>query len=125
MFKSRWTIRGLVRGLSAAFVVLCIITLCLIADPPRSFSERAESGRTVDIQKNDPVLRQAMDKGRSSLEQFLAKARNPAADTDGYAVKVGIPAGRNTEYFWVNDFTAAGDTFTGKINNEPRYTSLV
>jgi len=70
-------------------------------------------------------MREAMDKARSSLQQFLEKVKKPEANTDGYAVKVGVPAGPDTEYFWVNEFAIAGDKFSGKINNEPRYTTLV
>jgi uncharacterized protein YegJ (DUF2314 family) len=113
------------RYLAIAFIVLCVIALCLFADPPRSVSERAEGGETFNVQEDDPLMLQAMDRARSSLEQFLAKAKKPDVDTDGYAVKVGIPAGRVTEYFWVNDFAMTGENFSGKIDNEPRYTTLV
>ena len=113
------------RYFAAAVIVLCVVLLCLIADPPRSISQRAESGETEDVRRDDPAMRQAIDKARSSLEQFLAKVKNPAADTEGYAVKIGIPAGQDTEYFWVNEFAITGDKFSGKINNEPQHTTLV
>jgi len=114
-----------VKYLPVAVVLLCIVLLCLVADPPRSISERAARGKTEDVQKDDPVMLLAMNKARASLGQFIEKVKKPDVDTDGYAVKVGIPAGRVTEYFWVNELAIAGDKFSGKLNNEPRYTTLV
>ena len=55
---------------------------------------------------------------------FLALAASPRAGTLGYALKVAISDGRNTEYFWVNRFSNSGSTFNGNLGNQPRLVKL-
>lgn len=68
----------------------------------------------------EPAMREAFDKARASLDDFLHKAKAPPANTTGYAVKVGISDGRNIEYFWINQFAEKADGYSGQVNNKPR-----
>jgi uncharacterized protein YegJ (DUF2314 family) len=100
---------------------LAAALLCLPAlSSAQSITERAEKDQTIDMRNEEPAMRRAMEKARATLDEFLVKAKQPAAGTDSYAVKVAVPEGPNTEYFWVNDFTWSDASFTGRINNEPR-----
>ena len=65
-------------------------------------------------------MRDAFRKAGATLDEFLSVAASPRAGTSGYALKVAISDGKNTEYFWVNGFSRARDRFTGILNNEPR-----
>ncbi|HEY2977162.1 MAG TPA: DUF2314 domain-containing protein, partial [Burkholderiaceae bacterium] len=53
------------------------------------------------------------------------KAKQQPAGTSSYALKVRIQEGRDTEYFWVEEFTWSDGSFTGRINNEPRLVTSI
>lgn len=89
-------------------------------------TERAENNETTSMQSEEAVLmRRAAEKAQATLDDFLTKAMRPPAGTNSYAVKVGIPEGRDTEYFWVNEFTWSDSSFTGRINSEPRVVKSI
>ena len=70
--------------------------------------------------KIDPVMERAFGQARASLDQFLELARIPPPHLRGFALKVGITEDPDiVEYFWINDFTQSGESFSGKINNRP------
>jgi uncharacterized protein YegJ (DUF2314 family) len=66
-----------------------------------------------------PTMQKAYAKARSGLAEFLELSRSPPPHLSGFALKVGLGAGDNTEYVWIGNFSelAAGE-FTGLINNE-------
>ena len=72
------------------------------------------------MSREDPAMRAAFAKAAATLDEFLAKAAAPQAGTSNYALKVAISDGRDTEYFWVSDFSNEGDRFSGTLKNEPR-----
>jgi uncharacterized protein YegJ (DUF2314 family) len=69
---------------------------------------------------DDPALRRATDKAQATLDDFLAKAKQLPPGTSAHALKVQVQEGRDTETFWVEEFTWSDGSFTGKINNAPR-----
>ena len=80
----------------------------------------------VNMQDDDPAMRKAFQVARASLDDFLKLAKNPAANQQGLALKVGIMNGDDTEYFWITDFVPkGGGKFEGEINNEPRIVTAV
>ena len=83
-------------------------------------TERAQSNEMLNVQSEEPALRRAAEKAQATLDDFLAKAKQPPAGTSAYALRVRIQEGRDTEYFWVEEFTWSDGSFTGRINNEPR-----
>ena len=66
------------------------------------------------------AMRQATEKAQATLDEFLVKAQRLPAGTKAYAVRVGVQEGRDTEYFWVDEFSWSDGTFLGRINDEPR-----
>ncbi len=68
----------------------------------------------------EPAMREAFQKARATLDEFLAAAARPKEGTSDYALKVAISDGKNTEFFWVNAFSRQGGRFAGTLNNEPR-----
>ena len=71
------------------------------------------------------AMRQAAEKAQATLDDFLVKAKQPPAGTKAYAVMVGIQEGRDTEYFWINEFSWSDGTFMGRINDEPRLVKSI
>ena len=82
--------------------------------------DRVKRDEIAHMSSEEPAMRKAFEQARASLDTFLGKAKDPAAGTDRYALKVAISDGQNTEYFWVVDFSGDGKQFTGVLNNEPR-----
>ena len=68
----------------------------------------------------DPALRRAAEKAQATLSDFLTKAKLQPAGTSAFALKVKVQQGRDTEYFWLEEFTWTDGSFTGRINDEPR-----
>jgi uncharacterized protein YegJ (DUF2314 family) len=80
---------------------------------------------TTILQREDPALRRATEKAQATLDDFLTKAMRQPARTSSYALKVRIQEGRDTEYFWLDEFTWTDDSFTGRIRNEPRLVQSI
>ena len=72
-----------------------------------------------------PDMREAMRRARATLKEFLALAETPRRGTDAFAVKVAIREARETEYFWISDFTRSDSRFSGRIDNTPRLVKRV
>lgn len=70
-------------------------------------------------------MQRAFERARATLEEFLQKAKAPAAGTTSYSLKVGIRQGKDVEYFWVGNFSQTESGFVGTINNEPRMIKTV
>ena len=86
----------------------------------QSFTERAQNDETTNEPREPPALRRAAEKAQATLSDFLTKAKLQPAGTSAYALKVRIQEGRDTEYFWVEEFTWSDGSMTARINNEPR-----
>jgi uncharacterized protein YegJ (DUF2314 family) len=82
--------------------------------------ERAARDEIAYMGREEPAMREAFRKAGATLDEFLSVAASSALSTSGYALKVAVSDGRNTEYFWVNGFSREGERFTGVLNNEPR-----
>jgi len=106
------------------FAILALAALTIIAAPSGSLHAQARTARAksdnANTPKIDPVMELAFSKARASLDQFLELARIPPAHLRGFALKVSITEEPDiVEYFWIDDFTQNGDSFSGKINNRP------
>jgi uncharacterized protein YegJ (DUF2314 family) len=71
------------------------------------------------MRSEEPAMRKAFARAAATLPEFFALAAKPKAGTSHYAIKVAITDGRNTEYFWVGEFSNKGDAFSGTLHNEP------
>ena len=108
------------KSLIFAFLVLA----CACAGA-QSVVERAQSDELVFMGDEEPAMRKAFQTARASLDEFLSKAKSPAAGTSSHALKVGVREGKNVEYFWVGDFSHTDSGFVGIINNQPRMVKSV
>jgi uncharacterized protein YegJ (DUF2314 family) len=106
-----------------AIVALSIVWPLATAQP---IVDRARADELVFMSDDDPAMRQAFQRARATLDEFLSKAKEPAPGTLHYALKVGIKEGKDTEYFWVGDFGQdASGMFSGRIDNAPRLVKRV
>ena len=81
---------------------------------------RAKRDEVVLVTKDDPAIAAARSKARASLAGFLAIAKQPTPAMRNFALKVRVSDDHGVEYFWVTQFSANGERFSGKIDNTPR-----
>lgn len=81
---------------------------------------RAERDEVVLVAKDDPEMAAARNKARDTLPEFFAAARQPAPAMRVFSLQVMVRDGDAVEYFWIRDFAANGNRFSGKIDNTPR-----
>jgi uncharacterized protein YegJ (DUF2314 family) len=105
-----------------AILIVLVATSSALA---QTVLERANKDEMTLMPDEDPAMSKAFAKARAELDDFLQKKRSPPPNAEGFAVKVGIAEGKNTEYFWIVDFTERNGEFSGKINNEPRIAKSV
>lgn len=96
-----------------------------LAQAPLTPLGRVERDDLAFMADEHPDMREAMRRARATLKDFLALAREPRADTDLFAVKVAVREDRQTEYFWVGDFTRRAGTFSGRVDNAPRLVKRI
>ncbi len=108
-------------------LALSLLLACQLGLPAhaKDLAAKAERDEVVFMPDDDPAMRRAFQQARATLDDFLAKAAKPPKGTDHYAVKVGIRDGKQTEYFWISDFSAKSGKFSGQISNEPQLVSNV
>jgi uncharacterized protein YegJ (DUF2314 family) len=85
-----------------------------------SLVDKAERDELELVALDDPMMAAAMRKARATLRDFLALAANPRPTMEGFAIKVAIREGCDSEYFWIHPFDLSGGVFSGRINNMPR-----
>jgi uncharacterized protein YegJ (DUF2314 family) len=89
----------------------------------RSSVPPAGEDGVVFMGDESPMMKKAMARARRELDDFLELAESPADHLGSFAVKVGLPAGDQIEYVWINDFEMlSGGEYSGVINNEIELT---
>lgn len=107
-------------------VLFAVVAIALVAFKPQYGAlERAQSDDVTYVSDDDPIMQAAFKKARDSLDEFLALSVSRAPNTDSYAVKVAISQAGRKEYFWINPFSEKDGSFSGIINNTPRYVTNV
>jgi len=111
-------------NLKMAQVVIGLLSLigAFLAQP---VMERVQASRTYRVVAGDRDLQQAFSQARSSLDAFLSQWQNPSPEQSGFAVKVAITEGNNSEFFWITPFQETSDGYTGAINNHPEVVTSI
>ncbi len=104
------------------FVAFCLgamltCTLPMVAE--------AQSDGTIMVPNNDPEIAAAIAKARSTLPAFWKAVAEPGQGEEGFALKVAIKDGGDTEHFWLIDVEREGDKYVGTINNDPQIVGNV
>ena len=106
---------------SLRYAIMLAAVLVHAAAQAQSLVERAQKDELAFMAAEEPAMRKAFERARATLEDFLKAATQPAPGTTGYAVKVAVTEGKNTEYFWVSPFICGnGARCEGVLANEPR-----
>jgi uncharacterized protein YegJ (DUF2314 family) len=79
--------------------------------------------KTVNVEKDDPVMLAAFAKAHATTDQFIAILQ--ANSGYNYAVKVKIQDTNGVEYFWLSNLTYANGVFSGDIDNDPEIVKNV
>jgi uncharacterized protein YegJ (DUF2314 family) len=83
-------------------------------------SERARNHDTASLHSDEPALSRAAEKAQATLDDFLTRVKQRPEGIGAYALRVRIQEGRDTEYFWVDEFSWSDGSFTGRINHSPQ-----
>jgi uncharacterized protein YegJ (DUF2314 family) len=86
----------------------------------QSVVQKAERDALVYLALNDAVMASAIRNARDSLPGFLALAKHPAPEMNGFAVKIALLGDGGPEFFWIHPFAHVGARFIGQIGNMPR-----
>ena len=107
-------------------LIFALIAVCSASLHAQTFVERVEKDELVFMPDKDPYMRKAFQVARESLDEFLKLAKKNSPKHSGFALKVAISQGKDTEYFWVTDFSSQSATaFQGIIGNEPKIVDTV
>jgi uncharacterized protein YegJ (DUF2314 family) len=115
------------RSIAVSIVLTAALAAPICGSPvmAETFMEKSQRDELSWVPRNDPDMAAAMRKARATLPEFLALARAPRPLTTGFAVKVAVRDGDNTEYFWITPFKEQNRRFNGSINNTPRLVKTV
>ena len=109
---------------SHALAALLLLSAC-VAALGQTALDKAQRDELSFVPKDDPAMARAINKARTSLDQFLVLMRDAPTYMRSPAVKVGISEGDQTEFFWIAKVVQEGDRFTGLITNHPRLVKRV
>lgn len=86
---------------------------------PAALPARAQDP-TYDYRTGDPEMGAAIDAARGSLERFRGDFRERRGER--FVVKVAIPieGANGREHIWMNLDSIEGDSFVGRLANEPQ-----
>jgi uncharacterized protein YegJ (DUF2314 family) len=88
----------------------------------RSIRPKEEGRRKhlyVSIEETDPKMREAVEKARANIGDFIAMMRNPKPTISYFALKVRFEENGIIEHVWMNFVTYDGTEFEGNIANDP------
>lgn len=93
------------------------------ATAAETLSQKAEADKTVSVANGDPAMAAAFDRARATLPTFFDTLAHPAPTMEAFAVKVGLPAPRGTEYVWLSSPSLRDGQIHGTINNQLEYAT--
>lgn len=102
----------MLRPIAAA--LLCIMSLPVLAQD-----------KVVDFATDDAEMNAAIAKARETLPQFWERLAAPAANEDGFSLKLAISDGINTEHLWCGYIEGDADKANCIIDNQPVYVQVV
>lgn len=71
------------------------------------------------VEDNDKQFNRATEHAQRSLGFFMAALKAKKPGDSGFEIKKAFVDGDNVEHLWINDVTYDGQSFHGKINNNP------
>jgi len=90
-----------------------------VSTKPAAGQKKAEKEEVVEINDNDPAMKAAFTKARSTLDDFLKIQATNDPNNDVESVRVKLTEGKVTEYVWIHPFEKSGDGYKGTANSIP------
>ncbi|CDX31347.1 conserved hypothetical protein [Mesorhizobium sp. SOD10] len=106
-------------GVGGVVTIAVRIALCLLLALAPLHARAEAEDKAMMIASDDAEMAAAIEKARSSLDEFLALSDTPPPGTDKFKLKVMITDGNATEHFWVIPFKRTETGFVGILANEP------
>jgi uncharacterized protein YegJ (DUF2314 family) len=77
-------------------------------------------GHVIAFEQDDEQMNDAIERARSTLDEFVLALRNPPPGATGFAIKKAF----EQEHIWVGAVEVSGDGFVGLIANHPVHVDL-
>jgi uncharacterized protein YegJ (DUF2314 family) len=107
--------------LLAAFLVSC-------GNDERKVGDVVERDGEPPIQyvdNDDPKMNAAIEKARSTADQFIAALAKPKKSQSSFTVKYRVADGDDGEHMWIDPVMFKDGKFHGKLANEPDIVKTV
>ncbi len=69
--------------------------------------------------ESDRVMNEAIEKARSTLDEYFSVAANPPDGADGFKLKVKVSDDSGVEHLWFSPFKEIEGGYAGVLVNEP------
>ena len=103
-----------------ALVAVAVVAAAYFSDKiALPFWHGSFEDKVVSIASEDVEMNAAIAKARATLPDFWSKFASPASNEEGFALKLGISEGDETEHFWCNNIKGNAEKASCEINNEP------
>jgi uncharacterized protein YegJ (DUF2314 family) len=77
--------------------------------------------RTIDIEKDNKEMNEAIAKAQATLDEFLMAVDKPQASATAFTVKIRVAHRNGAEHLWMLPFRRDKSTFIGIVANEPEH----
>lgn len=104
---------------------ICFLVLALALQLMPAAAQTVAKDEVVTVPNSNQAMARAISRARETLPIFFKLKTAPKSGQQGFALKVGISDGKNTEHFWLKDIKRNGNSFTGTIDNTPRSVTHV
>ena len=68
---------------------------------------------------DEKEMEQAIERARSTFDQFLERFRSPEPGDEAFSVKVRIEDPNGIEHFWLENLKLDAEPYSGDIGNDP------
>jgi uncharacterized protein YegJ (DUF2314 family) len=93
------------------FTIAAAFILAACAD------ERYPANRVIKVADDGPRMNAAIEKARSTVNEFIAALQSPQPGQSGFTVKMAFSDRPNAEHMWLAPFSYDGKLFHGAVGN--------
>lgn len=102
--------------------ILIVLSALIIANCNSKMS--SENDPIVPVSDDDQEMNSAMQKARSTLNEFIERFTHPKTSDKWFLVKGRFTHKGQIEHIWMADLVLDGKFFSGVLANEPEYPGL-
>lgn len=109
----------------AACLLAPILSKVGVGGQANPIEVKARRDEAFILRTGDTALAAAYEKGRATLDGFLAVNEARPANSRAFSVKIPVRDAGKVEWFWISQFKRDGDRFRGILDNTPRIVTTV